>query len=590
MSSDFSVSPSITAFNSVPRFGHTSDLASVLIGANDVTYQDYLLGIIFVGALILSIIVFWMLCLILLKTCGDCGIAAGNRMREERKSCRYDVMRFLVTSCCVLSVVSGVMFLIRANTSLGNTLDTVANGVTYLSDQANDVTRIANDIISAGDNANSTRYEAVTILEEGVCGFEGGNGNQIPEIDEQIATILDLLNNELNDFAKDDLTLMSSEYRTEFSTARKETTRIVDLSKDYVKISWYAITVIVCSTLLSFGACLAWFGPRIRTYFCLQTWVLLPIYFAVILISAVVLAVLGPVIVANSDVCLGGPDKNPESFLKTVMRSQDFSSYTEEVLNFYIFEGCQSSYSGFSAISKLDQDLIQSVTAVSNLKADLEESKASIAIGLCQGTVEDLNPLIQALNDIITVFSSMEKSANEAVGRLECEPIYDIYVNSYRDGVCDDLPSTISWMFATMTCIVFFGMGIFFLRGALLPSIEPSSANDMRGDYYDRRTDKKPISRSFSSGDQKSYNKNSSIRSDKGISSSSNAYFSSSSDDDDDDDSMLLSLASTAKSSTDNKKTTKKKVIESSSESSSDDEEWQSDSSSDSSEIHGRRY
>lgn len=227
---------------------------------------------------------------------------------------------------------------------------------------------------------------------------------------------------------------------------------------------------------------------------------------------------------------------------------------------------------------------------MSNLKADLEESKASIAIGLCQGTVEDLNPLIQALNDIITVFSSMEKSTNEAVGRLECEPIHDIYVDSYRDGVCDDLPSTISWMFATMTCIVFFGMGIFFLRGALLPSIEPSSTNDMRSDYYDRRTDKKPsISRSFSSGYQESYNKNSSIRSDKGISSSSNAYFSSSSDDDD-DDSMLLSLASTAKSTTDNKKTTKKKVIESSSESSSDDEEWQSDSSSDSSEIHGRRY
>jgi hypothetical protein len=575
----------------VPRFGHTSDLAAVLIGENDVTYQDYLLGIIFVGALILGIIVFWMISLLLLKTCGDCGVAAGNRMREERNSCRYGVMRFLVTSCCVLSLVSGIVFLVRANTSLENTLDTVVNGVTFLSDQADTVTRVANDIIIAGDDANTTRYEAVMILEQGVCGFEGGNGNQVPDIDDKIETILDLLNNQLNDFAKDDLTLMASEYSTEFSTAQKETTRVVDLSKDYVKISWYAITVIVFSTLLSIGAYLAWFGPRIRAYFCLQTWVVLPVYFAVILISAVVLAVLGPVIVANSDVCLGGPDKNPESFLRTVMSSQNLSSYEQEVLNFYVFEGCQSSYSGLSAVTKLSQDLSELVTAVGDLKADLEESKGSIAVGFCQGTIEDLDPLIKALNDAVTVFSPMKTSANEAVGLLECEPINNIYVDSYRDGVCEDLPSTVSWMFATMTCIVFFGMGIFFLRGALLPSIEPSSTNDMSNDYYDRRTDKKPVSRRSSSGDKKSYRSKSSSRNDKDFASSSNADFSSGSDDD--DDSMLLSLASTSKSSVKNKRTTtkKKKVIGSSSEISSDDEEWQSDSSSsDSSEIHRRRY
>jgi hypothetical protein len=329
---------SITAFNNVPRFGHTSDLASVLTGENNVTYQDYLLGIIFVGALILAIVVFWMISLILLKTCGDFGVAAGNRMREERKSYRYSVMRFLVTSCCVLSIVSGIVFLLRANTSLGDTFDSVTNGVTFLSNQADNVTRVANDIIIAGNNANTTRNEAVAILEKGVCGFVGGNGNQDPDIDDQIATILDLLKNELNDFAKDDLTLMTNEYSTEFSTAQKETTRVVDLSKEYVQISWYAITVIIFSTLLSIGAYLAWFGPRIRAYFCFQTWILLPIYFVVILVSAIVLAVLGPVIVANSDVCLGGPDKSPESFLEMVMKSQNLSSYTQEVLNFYVFE------------------------------------------------------------------------------------------------------------------------------------------------------------------------------------------------------------------------------------------------------------
>jgi hypothetical protein len=229
------------------------------------------------------------------------------------------------------------------------------------------------------------------------------------------------------------------------------------------------------------------------------------------------------------------------------------------------------------------------VTAVSDLKADLEERKGSIAVGFCQGTIEDLDPLIIALNDAFTVFSPMKTSANEAVGLLECEPINNIYVDSYRDGVCEDLPSTISWMFATMACIVFFGMGIFFLRGALLPSIEPASTNDMSNSYYDRRTDKKPVSRSSSSGDKKSYKSKSSSRRDKDFASSSNVDFSSGSDDD--DDSMLLSVASTSKSSVKNKKTTttttKKKVIESSSGNNSDDEEWQSDSSSsDSSEMY----
>lgn len=267
-------------------------------------------------------------------------------------------------------------------------------------------------------------------------------------------------------------------------------------------------------------------------------------------------------------------------------------------------KGCQSSYTGYSTVSKLDQDLTQSLTVARGLKTELEANKPSIAIGLCQGTVEDLDPLIKSLNDVITVFSSVETSTNEAVGLLECEPINNIYVDAYRDRVCNDLPSTISWMFATMTCIVFFGMGIFFLRGALLPSIEPSSTNDMSNDYYDRRTEKKPVSSSFSSSGKKSFKSKSSSRSDKNFVSSSNADFSSSSSSDEDDDSMLLSLASTAKSNAKSNaesnaksnakssifknNTTKKKVIESSS--SSDDEEWQSDSSSDSSEDYGRRY
>lgn len=327
----------ITSFNNVPRFGHTSDLAGVLIEGNLITYSDYLWGIVFVGGLILGMTTVWMLSLLFLKMCSG-GVAAGNRMKEDVQSWKQSVMRFLVLSCCVLSAAAAVVFLVRFHTSLDTTFNSVTNGVTFLGTQASDVTRKADELLTVGVAANKTRSETVSILKTGICGFDGGNGNPVPELEVKTEELVFLLDDELNDFAKDDLSTMRMEYNTEFGVAEKQAKRVVDVTKDYSSISWYAVVVIALSSLLALGAYMAWFGPHSRLYFCLQTWVFLPIYFVVVLMSAVVLAVLGPVLVANSDLCLGGPEKNPESFLKTVMTAQSLTNYTQELLNFYIFD------------------------------------------------------------------------------------------------------------------------------------------------------------------------------------------------------------------------------------------------------------
>lgn len=219
--------------------------------------------------------------------------------------------------------------------------------------------------------------------------------------------------------------------------------------------------------------------------------------------------------------------------------------------------------------------------ALKSLKIDLEANKASIALGVCQGSdIEALDPLIKVLNDAITSFSSMEVSSREAVKMLECEPINDLYVDFYRDGVCSNLPSSVSWMFATMSCIVFFGMGIFLLRGALLPSIDPSHPKDKDSNYYDKRSDENPATKTSSSEKKKKATKR---NKQKEVSASrANVDLSSS---DEEDNSMLLSVASTTKSNAKKKPTKKVVPIENSS-----DEEWQSDSSSDSSQGYNQKY
>jgi hypothetical protein len=76
--------------------------------------------------------------------------------------------------------------------------------------------------------------------------------------------------------------------------------RVIDEAQNYARASYYAITIIILTTFLSMGGYMAWFGPKIRTYFFCQTWMLLPLYTLVLILTAVVVGAIAAVLVVNS--------------------------------------------------------------------------------------------------------------------------------------------------------------------------------------------------------------------------------------------------------------------------------------------------
>lgn len=136
-------------------------------------------------------------------------------------------------------------------------------------------------------------------MEEGACSsFAGGNGNTI-DFDNEAQTVVDQLTS-LSDFTRGDLTTLKNNFQTEFFNAQVEVNLVVDKAQSYARLSYYAIAVIFLSTLLSIGGYMAWFGPKIRTYFFVQSWIVLPLYFVVLIMTAIITGAISAAMVVNS--------------------------------------------------------------------------------------------------------------------------------------------------------------------------------------------------------------------------------------------------------------------------------------------------
>ncbi len=284
----------VRVFNSLPRYGHNDDLASVITGEE--AWQDYSLGIIMIGCLILVLFVLWTILEFLFLFCGPCvGILSGKRLPQERGGC----YRFLAMSNCILSFIVAVIFLVKVTNSLEETFDNVRESTNDLSNLARNVTSIVNQVIKAGNETVPIRDASVEMLSDGLCSsFPAGNGETI-DFDAKGLEVTDVLT-ALSDFTNGDLTDLRDTFEEQFVAAEIEIANILNKSQDYAKISYYAIAIVIVTFLLSLQGHMAWFGPRIASFFCFQKWFTIPLYFLLLLFSAIVSAALSQVLVVNS--------------------------------------------------------------------------------------------------------------------------------------------------------------------------------------------------------------------------------------------------------------------------------------------------
>jgi hypothetical protein len=245
--------------------------------------------------------VLWIILTALFVCCGqkNVGILSGRRLKQENRSAWHGFYRGLVLGCCIFSLMAGMIYFVKVSSSLAGTFDVVRDGIDAVVNIAENVTNLADDIIQAGEDTIPIRDAAIQLLEEGACSsFAGGNGNTI-DFDNQAQTVVDQLTS-LTDFTRGDLTNLRNNFQTEFFNAKVEVNLVVDKSESYARLSYYAIAVMVLSILLSIGGYMAWFGPKIRTYFFVQSWIVLPLYFVVLIMTAIITGAISSAMVVNS--------------------------------------------------------------------------------------------------------------------------------------------------------------------------------------------------------------------------------------------------------------------------------------------------
>ena len=289
---------SVESFNAVPRFGRSDDLARVATGQDP--WQDYAKGTVFAGAIILSVFVLWVILTGLFFCCGPraVGILSGRKLREDNRTMKHGFYRLLVLGSCVCSLMSGMVFLVKVTSSLKDTFGSVRDGVTGVANVGRGVTSIVDQIIATGETTVPIRDTAIGLLAAGTCTPGGGNGVRI-EFDDEAEYVIGLLT-DLSDFTRNDLTVLRNSFDSQFIEAETEVNRVVDDAQSYARASYYAIVIMIFSFFLSAGAYAAWFGPRVRTYFIIQSWVVLPTYFLIIILTAIVTSVLATVLTVNS--------------------------------------------------------------------------------------------------------------------------------------------------------------------------------------------------------------------------------------------------------------------------------------------------
>ena len=202
-----------------------------------------------------------------------------------------------------------------------------------------DISNIANDLIEAGNSTKPIRDNLVQMMADGVCSsFDGGNGDPI-DVDTQVQKAVDLLT-DLSDFTGGELTSIHDNFSSQFEIIDEDVTNILDSAQDYSRVSYYAIGVISLSSIMYLGAYLAWFGPQqclpMKGYFCLQTWIVVPLYFLTLIITAILTAAIGTALVVNSDLCTSGPENNPESLLEVVLNSTGISGMARESIDHFV--------------------------------------------------------------------------------------------------------------------------------------------------------------------------------------------------------------------------------------------------------------
>lgn len=307
----YSPNLAVSSFNDVPRFGHTSvitDVYDINGGVNTAVLSDYIRGTVFVAGICAAIFVVWVVILLLCKCLGRRGGISAGFPYEYESNGKSDIDETPKKKCGTVTVMAsaltisimGILFLVKGARSAQSVFEDIRDGASGLREIEGLLVNSTRDAINFGADTIPLKENLITVLDGGICNppdpaFQG----TADQINSQAQSVVDVLA-AIQDFSRNELVTLQTAIDQEVDPVVDALFQVADEGEKYSTPLYVAAPIVVFGLVLVFGAFLASKGVGCSPYFCLQTWVVLPLFFLFIFIITILAALSGTVLTVNS--------------------------------------------------------------------------------------------------------------------------------------------------------------------------------------------------------------------------------------------------------------------------------------------------
>lgn len=365
------------------RNGH-GDQISALASSDHNEQVDYVLGVIFIPLLMVTFLFYWIIIILLLKCLGKhkAGFLSGHRfaskpnnsvttkgrqgnkkygflsivndddsddgqggaystITREDDSCLIDCCvghanrsRTIFLTCGVLILIFCILLITEGLRNVDNTFTAVEKTAVQIRDILAESTTITTSLIRIGYNTKDIRDVAVIHLE-GFCPA-GEKVTKALKTDKLVGELT-----KLSDMIVAEATKLKITLGTIVSTADDA----IDQVDQWANWGWgpafLVLPYIVCSSILIVGTLMAWLGVSFRGLQLVETYIIIPLFSILSVVSWVVSCIIATGAILNADLCMGKDEteeKGPEITLLNLLDQRGFgdSGLLYEILMYFV--------------------------------------------------------------------------------------------------------------------------------------------------------------------------------------------------------------------------------------------------------------
>lgn len=465
----------------MPRFGHTSNPTSLFFEDS----MDYSLGLLFLPILLTAIPLLWLLILLIFKCLGGrrVGFLSGVRFVEERNifdskrgCCRPSVITLFICALGAVGMVASyLLFATLATDEYLGAFDTIRGGwndLIALGDDAADLSNQLSDVVS---QAQTSRDNLQTVLDNGGICSSTTHPVVIPtNYDDELSTVIASLDEVVDEFDIISIPSLAIDSEKNQEWEVDDTFDTIELVVTYSR--FFFIPVGVVGVLMGVSAFMtAFFSEKmyLKSFYCSQTWVTLPLVGFLAIIMGVFASGIGVFAVINADVC----SPTPENVVKDI-GFEVFDSISDfDFLNYYIIDGCRGELDTITEIEEaisefrnVKDDVVGVKDLFTSQQAELESACFGCLPGDdCPGAAGSLDSFASELDSLIDLTDQIDVTADAALDLTNCQRVNSIYVDLVHDGICQDTMNANIWAFSTFVATSFCGLFLMTFRAGVYP-------------------------------------------------------------------------------------------------------------------------